>query len=384
MVNYIVPPVVGALIGYFTNYIAVKMIFKPYRAYYVFGRRIPFTPGLIPSKREKISEAIAKVVKENLLTEEVIRSRLNEEEVKKSLLILTERMFSKFEDRAEELFLTFFERFSKREIGDYVDFSFIEGELEGLVDLIVRGINGKQVGELLPEKFKGELEKVIDEKIEEFVNLLIEEAEKPEFRDVVYSLIRENLEKLSGLLPILTDKIVSSFSEKATDYVTSLIERSAESPEFRLKISKLLWTKVQEFLRKEINTDSKGWLKVREFLKRALKEYLDRIRKKKLLEKERKKLSSEISKFVVLFIGRYRKELSEIVSSELLKVIEVELPVIMKALDIEGIVKNKIDSLPIEEVEEIILKIISEELKYITLMGGILGFFIGALQIFFI
>jgi len=384
LVNYIVPPVVGALIGYFTNYIAVKMIFKPYRAYYVFGRRIPFTPGLIPSKREKISEAIAKVVKENLLTEEVIRSRLNEEEVKKSLLILTERMFSKFEDRAEELFLTFFERFSKREIGDYVDFSFIEGELEGLVDLIVRGINGKQVGELLPEKFKGELEKVIDEKIEEFVNLLIEEAEKPEFRDVVYSLIRENLEKLSGLLPILTDKIVSSFSEKATDYVTSLIERSAESPEFRLKISKLLWTKVQEFLRKEINTDSKGWLKVREFLKRALKEYLDRIRKKKLLEKERKKLSSEISKFVVLFIGRYRKELSEIVSSELLKVIEVELPVIMKALDIEGIVKNKIDSLPIEEVEEIILKIISEELKYITLMGGILGFFIGALQIFFI
>ncbi len=384
MVNYIVPPVVGALIGYFTNYIAVKMIFKPYRAYYIFGRRIPFTPGLIPSKREKIAEALAKVVKENLLTEEVIRSRLNEEEVKKSLLILTERMFSKFEDRAEELFLTFFERFSEREIGDYVDFSFIEGELEGLVDLIVRGINGKRVEELLPEKFKGELEKIIDEKIEELVNLLIEEAEKPEFRDVVYSLIRENLEKLRGLLPILTDKLVSSFSEKATDYVTSLIERSAESPEFRLKISKLLWTKVQELLRKEINTDSKGWLKVREFLKRALKGYLDQIRKKRLSDKERKKLSSEVSKFVVWFVGRYRKELSEIVSSELLKVIEVELPVIMKALDIEGIVKNKIDSLPIEEVEEIILKIISEELKYITLMGGILGFFIGALQIFFI
>ncbi|SMO75521.1 Uncharacterized membrane protein YheB, UPF0754 family [Balnearium lithotrophicum] len=384
MVNYIVPPVVGALIGYFTNYIAVKMIFKPYRAYYVFGRRVPFTPGLIPSKREKISEAIAKVVKENLLTEEVIRSRLNEEEVRKSLLILTERMFSKFEDRAEELFLTFFERFSEREIGDYVDFSFIEGELEGLVDLIVRGINGKRVEELLPEKFKGELEKIIDEKIEELVNLLIEEAEKPEFRDVVYSLIRENLEKLRGILPILTDKLVSSFSEKATDYVTSLIERSAESPEFRLKISKLLWTKVQELLRKEINTDSKGWLKVRDFLKRALKGYLDQIRKKRFSDEERKKLSSEISKFVVWFVGRYRKELSEIVSSELLKVIEVELPVIMKALDIEGIVKNKIDSLPIEEVEEIILKIISEELKYITLMGGILGFFIGALQIFFI
>jgi uncharacterized membrane protein YheB (UPF0754 family) len=256
--------------------------------------------------------------------------------------------------------------------------------LEGLVDLIVRGINGKRVEELLPEKFKGELEKIIDEKIEELVNLLIEEAEKPEFRDVVYSLIRENLEKLRGLLPILTDKLVSSFSEKATDYVTSLIERSAESPEFRLKISKLLWTKVQELLRKEINTDSKGWLKVREFLKRALKGYLDQIRKKRLSDKERKKLSSEVSKFVVWFVGRYRKELSEIVSSELLKVIEVELPVIMKALDIEGIVKNKIDSLPIEEVEEIILKIISEELKYITLMGGILGFFIGALQIFFI
>ena len=90
MIEYLVPPAVGALIGYFTNYVAIKMLFRPYRPYYIFGKRVPFTPGLIPAKRGKLADAIAKVVKENLLTEETLRSRLNEERIRESLRQLVE------------------------------------------------------------------------------------------------------------------------------------------------------------------------------------------------------------------------------------------------------------------------------------------------------
>ena len=90
LVEYLIPPAVGALIGYFTNYIAIKMLFKPVKPYYLFGKKLPFTPGLIPAKREKLAEAIAKVVKENLLTEESIRERLNHRKVKENLLLFTE------------------------------------------------------------------------------------------------------------------------------------------------------------------------------------------------------------------------------------------------------------------------------------------------------
>ena len=92
MIKELTFPVVGALIGYFTNLIAIKMLFSPKKPYYIFGRKIPFTPGLIPSKRDKLAKALAKVVKENLLTEELIRKRLNEDRIKKSLKKLIEKL----------------------------------------------------------------------------------------------------------------------------------------------------------------------------------------------------------------------------------------------------------------------------------------------------
>ncbi|PWZ99993.1 DUF445 domain-containing protein, partial [Staphylococcus pseudintermedius] len=35
--------VIGAVIGGVTNMIAVKMLFHPFKSYYIFGKRVPFT-----------------------------------------------------------------------------------------------------------------------------------------------------------------------------------------------------------------------------------------------------------------------------------------------------------------------------------------------------
>ena len=48
---YFVPPLVGAFIGYLTNKIAIKMLFRPLKPWKIMGIRIPMTPGVIPSKR---------------------------------------------------------------------------------------------------------------------------------------------------------------------------------------------------------------------------------------------------------------------------------------------------------------------------------------------
>ena len=39
------PPIAGGVIGYFTNDVAIKMLFRPYRPIYLGKRRLPFTPG---------------------------------------------------------------------------------------------------------------------------------------------------------------------------------------------------------------------------------------------------------------------------------------------------------------------------------------------------
>ena len=50
-ITYLVTPIVGGIIGYVTNDIAIKMLFRPHEAKYIFGHKIPFTPGIIPKEK---------------------------------------------------------------------------------------------------------------------------------------------------------------------------------------------------------------------------------------------------------------------------------------------------------------------------------------------
>jgi len=68
------PPVLGAIIGYFTNDIAIKMLFRPYRAIYIGGRRLVFTPGLIPSNQERLAQKISETIMGSLLTPDELQN----------------------------------------------------------------------------------------------------------------------------------------------------------------------------------------------------------------------------------------------------------------------------------------------------------------------
>lgn len=84
--SYILPPVIGAVIGYFTNLIAVKMLFYPHKAVYVFGHQLPLTPGAIPKGKARLARSAGKIVQNELFTREDISGRLLTEEVEKPLI----------------------------------------------------------------------------------------------------------------------------------------------------------------------------------------------------------------------------------------------------------------------------------------------------------
>ena len=48
--------------------------------------RIPFTPGLIPKRRDEIATKIGQVIEEHLITETLIHNKLNETKLKKRLI----------------------------------------------------------------------------------------------------------------------------------------------------------------------------------------------------------------------------------------------------------------------------------------------------------
>ena len=87
-------PLVGAAIGWFTNYIAVKMLFRPYKSISIFGLKIQ---GLIPKRRGEIAKSIARGIERELLSAKELSEVLEEidweEEVEKTVEEIVEHKF---------------------------------------------------------------------------------------------------------------------------------------------------------------------------------------------------------------------------------------------------------------------------------------------------
>ena len=74
--SYIIAPLLGGVIGYITNDIAIRMLFRPHKAKYIMGVHIPFTPGIIPKEKGRIADAIGGVISENLMNKDVLERYL--------------------------------------------------------------------------------------------------------------------------------------------------------------------------------------------------------------------------------------------------------------------------------------------------------------------
>ncbi len=69
-------PLIGAIIGYFTNWMAVKMLFRPRRALYIGKLHIPFTPGVVPRRQGALGKALGRMISESLVQKEDLKESL--------------------------------------------------------------------------------------------------------------------------------------------------------------------------------------------------------------------------------------------------------------------------------------------------------------------
>lgn len=65
-IMYVLPPVIGAVIGAVTNDVAIRMLFRPREQWRLGTISLPLTPGLIPKQRYEISQSIAETFVENV------------------------------------------------------------------------------------------------------------------------------------------------------------------------------------------------------------------------------------------------------------------------------------------------------------------------------
>lgn len=92
--------VIGAVIGGITNHLAIKMLFRPHKAIYIKNWRVPFTPGLIPKRRDELAKQLGLTVVNHLLTPETFRKKFFSKDIQNKVELfaqqkIEETIFSK-------------------------------------------------------------------------------------------------------------------------------------------------------------------------------------------------------------------------------------------------------------------------------------------------
>lgn len=63
--DLLLPPIVGGVIGWLTNYVAIKLLFRPHVPFKVLGFQVQ---GVIPKRRKEIARSMAKTIEKELLS----------------------------------------------------------------------------------------------------------------------------------------------------------------------------------------------------------------------------------------------------------------------------------------------------------------------------
>ncbi|WP_270386469.1 DUF445 domain-containing protein [Blautia hansenii] len=158
ILEIIAGPAIGAVIGYCTNYIAVKMLFRPLKPIKIGNRTLPFTPGIIPKGQGRMAKALGQAVGEHLLTKEDFEKMLLSEDIKNAVVDAVSRKAEKLKhtDASLEEFLSQYTGQEEYDLmRDKLEDYITEKITEGVEKLDIGAIIVEEGTKEIKEKFKG-------------------------------------------------------------------------------------------------------------------------------------------------------------------------------------------------------------------------------------
>ena len=226
MWKYIATPLIGAVIGYVTNWIAVKMLFRPRKEIRVFGKRLPFTPGVIPRGQGRLARAVGNVVETQLLTPEYLGEKLlskeSEEEFKSHM-----QSWIGSQKASED---TLYSSISKIVEEDRLN-NFIASAEESLSDFLSEKIIAMEPGKLIVDKVMQEAQNKLSESM--FGMMLggsFLEKIAGQVQDGIDTYIQENAREYVGKAVVKESK---ELQEKPMPEVRAFLEeKGIYDPEF--------------------------------------------------------------------------------------------------------------------------------------------------------
>lgn len=143
IINVLAGPIIGGVIGYCTNYIAVKMLFRPLKPIKIGKYTLPFTPGIIPKRKPALAHALGQAVGNALLNKEELTKVLTSDRMRQTI---TKGIVKGINDNVVER--------SVQEVGQslFGQESYADKKnllIEGITDKITTGLLSMNVGNII-------------------------------------------------------------------------------------------------------------------------------------------------------------------------------------------------------------------------------------------
>lgn len=468
-VNLITTPLVAGVVGYVTNKIAIKMLFRPYEPkWYTLGWQ-----GIVPKTRPKLAVKISEIVGQKLLAHDDFLYALENNDIKAKIHNII----------AEKL-----KNLNAKDIHALIRLSNLEDKIIDNKEVINNVLNNAAVAVIdiflnrkidinsfrepvfnLVKNFN--LEKAIDEQIEKTINSFLSEDKtlqnilpqdilnrKNDLVEYLTITIMANIRKLGKndmVKAVLAQKVVNfkdSMLSSATgmdilkagfinlflsnEKIEQIVENElphitedlSTNPVIYKNIYKTIEEEIDNLLKKPVNevmvklgfndnhdivlyiknhfvTNTNILDKVSSLILDKLYQYSSLTIKEILVllnidiykfikidvmdilnaENYKSVKANMINKFTAFISSNYNK-IADVITEIAIKLIKSNLKYALNAVNIEKIVKDKINALPLPEVENILFSFMKEHFKWINILGFFIGFVIGlaqALMVFF-
>lgn len=369
LTSIIVMASIGAFLGASTNHLAIKMLFRPYNPIYIGKWQLPFTPGLIPKRRDQLAISLGETVTKYLLTPETFRKKFFSPEIRKTVLTFAQ---TKAE---QEIFK------SDKTIKDWLALAgyshlpqVVGGKIDEILvkqfDQIKNTLSTKTLNEIIPTQ----IQEVIDRKIPEVVSDLLDKGEdffqSPEGEVVISNMMNDFLSSkgsFGGMIQMFLGDSKSIVEKLQREIIKFL--RAPGTTNLLVSIFTKEWDKLKDRPAMDFLTEVQFEpmvAKVQEYVKKqlALQERLD------------------------LTIEAYWPDGNAWATQEVIPKLvdkgftqaENKLVDVLERLNLKEVVREQVDTFPVERLEDLVLGISKRELKMITYLGGVIGGLIGIVQ----
>ena len=469
VINLVTTPLVAGVVGYVTNKIAIKMLFRPYEPkWYTLGWQ-----GIVPKTRPKLAVKISEIVGQKLLAHDDFLYALENNDIKAKIHNIIAEKLKTLNAKDIHALIRLSSLEDKIIDNKEVINNILNNAAVSVVDIFLnKKIDINSFREPVFQLVKNfNLEKAIDDQLEKTINSFL--SENKTLQDI---LPQDILKRKNDLVEYLTitimanirrlgknDMVKAVLAQKVVNFKDSMLssasgmdilkagfinlflsnekieqivenelphitEDLSTNPVIYKNIYKTIEDEIDNLLKKPVNevmvklgfsdnhdivlyikshfvTNTNILDKVSALILDKLYQYSNltikeilmllnidiykfiKIDVMDILNAENYKLvkSNMINKFTAFISNNYNK-IADVITELAVKLIKSNLKYALNAVNIEKIVKDKINALPLPEVENILFSFMKEHFKWINILGFFIGFVIGlvqALMVFF-